>query len=265
MNDNQLLDMTFRFENFAISVNRLLNGDVESYMEWIEYSKMLIFDQYRRKYPSIYGKRIFAVIRLYMNDFSIKDIDNYIKAPLDALKGTVIKDDETVDLLIVYKLKGKPYKSSILELQICDMEKPIILSELIPKTDYIWMREKNGGDLHQVYSSEKDNAADGTGNKFDKKISKWSQKNENFKKLLFHFCGNHQLSKEQRKSYFNSKRMVALCALLLNNVEHNGGTVAQNYKSYREYLFEKNLSGATMSKADFEIWYNGEYKQEAGS
>ena len=59
--------------------------------------------------------------------------------------------------------------------------------------------------------------------------------------------------------------MVALCALLLNNVEHNGGTVAQNYKSYREYLFEKNLSGATMSKADFEIWYNGEYKQEAGS
>lgn len=266
-NNKELLDITFRFETFPPSLNRLLNGETQAYVDWLAYSAQLISDQYNRKYNTLYDKRVFAVMRLYLNDFNTKDIDNYIKAPFDALKGTVIKDDETVDLLIIYKLKGKPYKSSILELQVVDMEKPIILADLIPKSDYIWMREKNSTTLREIMTTQ---AKIGTGVEakgkdiYEKCLESFKKQDPESKKLFCHLCGNPLLSDSERKSFFNKKKQIALCILLIKKIEHNGGKVLENYKVYHDLLEKRKLVGASMSKAEFEIWYNSEYKQEVG-
>ena len=266
-NNKELLDITFRFETFPPSLNRLLNGETQAYIDWLAYSAQLISDQYNRKYSTLYDKRVFAVVRLYLNDFSTKDIDNYIKAPVDALKGTVIKDDETVDLLIIYKLKGKPYRSSILELQVVDMEKPIILADLIPKSDYIWMREKNSTTLREIVTAQ---AKIGSGtnakekNIHEKCLENFKKQDTNFKKLFGHLCGNPQLNDAERKSFFNKKKKVAFCVLLMKKIEYNGGKVLENYKTYHDLLEKRKMLGASMSKAEFEIWYNSEYKQEVG-
>lgn len=266
-NNKELLDITFRFETFPPSLNRLLNGETQAYVDWLAYSAQLISDQYNRKYRTLYDKRVFAVIRLYLNDFSTKDIDNYIKAPFDALKGTVIKDDETVDLLIIYKLKGKPYRSSILELQVVDMEKPIILADLIPKSDYIWMREKNSTTLREIMTTQ---AKIGNGtvteekNSFEKHLENLKKQDPEFKKLFCHLCGNPQLNDAEKRTFFNKKKKVAFCALLMKKIEHNGGKVLENYKTYHDLLEKRKILGASMSKAEFEIWYNSEYKQKVG-
>ena len=50
----------------------------------------------------------------------------------------------------------------------------------------------------------------------------------------------------------------------MKKIEHNGGKVLENYKTYHDLLEKRKILGASMSKAEFEIWYNGEYKQEVG-
>ncbi len=268
------LDMTFKFETFPISINKAISGETEIYIKWLAYAQQIIFDQYRRKYDTVYTDRIFAVLRLYINNFATRDIDNYIKIMLDALKGTVIEDDETVDLLIVYKLKGKPYKSSFAEIQVCDMTKPIVLSEIIPKTDYIWMREKNK-EIDSKIVTKQSQIANGTllpektketisFDKFEKIINKKINSNKLFKLFCKHIKGEVVLSKEEKKKYNSEKRIATNCMLLIKKVEYSDKNKAEIYQKYRKNMEKSEISGLILSKKEFNEYFNSTYKNEIG-
>ena len=147
------------------------------------------------------------------------------------------------------------------------MEKPIILADLIPKSDYIWMREKNSTTLREIMTAQ---AKIGNGtvaeekNSFEKRLENLKKQDPEFKKLFCHLCGNPLLNDAEKRVFFNQKKKVAFCILLMKKIEHNGGKVLENYKTYHDLLEKRKILGASMSKAEFEIWYNGEYKQEVG-
>lgn len=258
----QLIDMTFRFEKFPISVNQVLNGNTEQYKEWLVYAQRLIFDQYRRKYEELYKGRLFAVLRLYQNNYDTRDIDNYLKIVFDAFKGTVIEDDEVIDIVLIYKVKGKPYHSDIAEIQIFDIEKPIILSEILPKNDYVWIREKNNKTTNKKITPA---GLLGSGGKIkqnpDKMLEKKKKEDKEFQRIFKHFNKTEPFSKVEKKAFGNKKQKIAFCALLIGKVQTNGNW-EKEYKKYRDFLVKHQLGGIELSKTAFKEFYEGKYKTE---
>lgn len=260
----QLIDMSFRFEKFPVSINQVMSGNSEQYKEWLSYAQRLIFDQYRRKYDKLYEGRLFAVLRLYQNDYKTRDIDNYLKIVFDAFKGTVVEDDEVFDIILVYKVKGKPYTSDIAEIQILDIEKPIILSELIPKNDYIWIREKNNKTTNKIVTAT---GILGSGKKLkqsiDSMLEQKKKENEDFLKIYNHFKKKEVISKSKKKEFTEKRNIIAFCALLLLRIQP-GGDWEESYLKYRNYLIQQHLAGLEMSKNNFKQFYEDGYKTEMG-
>lgn len=260
----QLIDMSFRFEKFPISINQVMSGNSEQYKEWLSYAQRLIFDQYRRKYDKLYEGRLFAVLRLYQNDYKTRDVDNYLKIVFDAFKGTVVEDDEVFDIILIYKVKGKPYTSDIAEIQILDMEKPIILSELIPKNDYIWIREKNNKTTNKIITAS---GILGSGKKLkqsiDSMLEQKKKENEDFLKIYNHFKKKEVISKSKKKEFTEKRNIIAFCVLLLLRIQP-GGDWEESYLKYRNYLIQQHLDGLEMSKNNFKQFYEDGYKTEMG-
>lgn len=273
-NIEELLDITFKFEKFPISLNRLLKGESELYNEWLKYARPIIFDQYRRKYEKIYQKRVFCIIRMYIKDSMDKDIDNFSKISLDALKGTVLKEDGLIDILIIYKLRNKPYE--FIELQVVDIEKPIKLSELIPKSDYIWIREKNQENEPNFLTKQAKTAIDYE-NKTEKE-KKINIKNKIFEKIIdknlfevplfkrfYDFLETKgTMKKEERSNYSTpkTKKILANCIFLRKKIIYDKQKEKEQYAMYYKFCNDNSIGGLVMSKADFLKWFESEYKKQ---
>ena len=182
----QLIDMSFRFEKFPVSINQVMSGNSETIQGMAFVCTKAYFRSIQKKnMDKLYEGRLFAVLRLYQNDYKTRDVDNYLKIVFDAFKRYSCEDDEVFDIILIYKVKGKPYTSDIAEIQILDMEKPIILSELIPKNDYIWIREKNNKTTNKIVTAS---GILGSGKKLkqsiDSMLEQKKKENEDFFKNL---------------------------------------------------------------------------------
>lgn len=81
-----------------------------------EFQEMAFYELRKQYKGKLLTGRLRIEIWLYFKTKTKRDIDNYNKAILDSLKGTVIEDDELIDDLIVHKLTGKGENKIYMEI-----------------------------------------------------------------------------------------------------------------------------------------------------
>lgn len=82
------------------------NGVMYKPKAYLDFDKRVtkeFADAYKNKPLCV--QRCIVIIKLYFKDFIKRDVDNYNKVILDALKKSVIADDELIDVIITTKTK----------------------------------------------------------------------------------------------------------------------------------------------------------------
>ena len=81
-----------------------------------EFEEIATYELRQQYKGNLLTGRLRVEMWLYFKGRRKRDIDNYNKAILDSLKGTVIEDDELIDDLIVHKLTGKDENKIYMEI-----------------------------------------------------------------------------------------------------------------------------------------------------